>query len=74
MKRARLHYDPKPLIRARQTMRMSRTQVAAKIDRSEAAVRFVEAGTYTGEKTIFLMSEFLGVPMGEILLGGKKGK
>lgn len=65
-------YDVAPLKRARLLKRWTPGQLAAKVGRSENMVRRIENGSRASEKTIFLMSEALGVPMEEIVVGGRR--
>lgn len=62
-----MKYKVDLLIKARQLKRLSKTQVAAGIGMSYAMVAKVESGERASEKTIFKMSEFLGVPMKKLM-------
>jgi len=62
-----MKYNIDVLIRARQLKRWSKTELAAKIGLTENMVHKIETGSRTSEKTIFKMSEALGVPMERIL-------
>ncbi len=63
-------YNVAPLVRARELKRMSRAQLAAKIDRTENMVWKIEHGTSTSERTIFAMSRALDVPISELYING----
>ncbi len=65
-------YNIDPLIRARKLKRWSRTDLGAAIGRSDNMIWKIENGQSQSEKTIFLMSKSLGVPMSRILVDSKK--
>ncbi len=70
--KSKTKYNVAPLVRARKEQRMSRTEVAVKIGRSENYLAQIETGRKApGEKTIFAMSELLNVPMSELMPKGR---
>lgn len=66
-----MKFNPKPLIRARRLKRWTRERLAVEIGKSPDMIYKVERGLRASERTIFAMSEKLGVPMEKLLIKGE---